>query len=155
MNCVGCCSHDTGVMIERYSFASTVLSPLCLQGPSSSSCDPFPVSSFILFPSRHRSSRSHACFCIFTTLSSVPRTSASSYLPFFCDLFTFFSLKMAISHIRLLQKHNKKSRSLDVVKRDASACTSFLLDLQNSYLTTTAQHPARVVSTSPQRWVKP
>ena len=76
-------------------------------------------------------------------------------LTFLCDLLASFSLQMAISHIRLLHKHHKKSRSLDVVKRDVSACTSFLFDLQNSYLTTTTQHPTRVVFTLAQRWVKP
>ena len=36
-------------------------------------------------------------------------------------------LKMAISHFQLGHKHHKKPRSLDVVKRAASGCMSFLL----------------------------
>ena len=143
------------VTIKRCSLFARVdcsLSP-CPQGPSSSSCDPFPRRLFHSFPFlTPQLSQPRSFLHLYDSLIS-SKDICFFLLTFFCKL--LFSLKMAISYIQLLHKHHEKSRSLDVVKRDTSACTSFLFDLQNSYLTTTTQHPARVVSTSPQRWVKP
>ena len=162
------CSHDeknltsvhqtVAVWCSLFARLDCSLSPLSPQGPSSPSCGPFSPSSppFIFLPDTAALAATLVSASLRLSNQS-PRSAASSYF-LFSVIFPLLSLKkMAISHFQLVHKHHKKPRSAEVVKRTASACTSFLFYLQGSYLTTTTatQHAARVVSTLLQRWVTP
>ena len=114
--------------VAHYSPASTVLSPLCppkvLPLRLVAHSPPRLLHSFS-FPtpqlSRPRSFlRIHDCLIN-------PKIICFILLPFFCNLSSSLVKKMAISHFQLVHKHHKNPRSAEVVKRTASACTSFLL----------------------------